>query len=138
MRNAIMDMQHVKSVVAAHLRHFNGQRQGVVGIFEKIVIIDDHGMKMQPRHIRGQTEWTLVAEEVNVMSATGQFFAESGGEDAAPAHRRITGDADPHRQKARALGFKDASEVSTRGSLGNKAMACPMPARAPSSRERVS
>ena len=53
-------------------------------------------MEMQARRIFRQPERAFVAEEMHLMSAPRQFLAQAGGENAAAAHRRITGDADFH------------------------------------------
>jgi hypothetical protein len=53
-------------------------------------------MKVQSRHILGQTERPLVAEEMHFVPAPHEFLTEAGRQDAAAADRRITRDADLH------------------------------------------
>ena len=40
-RHGVMHMQNIETVVATHLGHLHGQRQGVIGILEQPVVIDD-------------------------------------------------------------------------------------------------
>ena len=96
-RHGVVDVQHVEPMVAAHLGHAHRQRQGVVGVSEQPVLVDRDGMKVQTRRVRGQAERALVGDEVHVVPARGQLFAERGGQHAAPAHGRVAGDADAQR-----------------------------------------
>ena len=91
-----MDVQHVQAVVAADFRHPHRERQGVIGIFEQLIFVDHHRMKMQPRDIFRQTKWTLITDEMHFVSAPRQFFAQTRRQNAAPADGRITGNADFH------------------------------------------
>ena len=123
MRHRVVDMQHLKLIFLAHLRHFHRKRQRVIRILEQIVIVDDHRMEEQPRDIHGQAERTFVTDEMHFMPALHQLLAQGGGQNAAAADRGITGDANLHGQKRRALRSVCASESNTSGSLGNKAVA---------------
>src|SRR5882672_2207054 len=87
-------MQYVKLVVVAYFRHLDGERQGIIGVLEQIVIVDDHRMEMQAGRVHRQTERTLVADEMHLVTALRQLLAQSSGENAAPAHGWVTGDAD--------------------------------------------
>jgi hypothetical protein len=96
-RHGVVHVQHVEPVVAAHLGHAHRQRQRVVGISEQAILVDRDGMKVQPRGVGGQAERALVRDEVHVVSARGQLFAERGGQHAAPTDGRVAGDADAQR-----------------------------------------
>ena len=47
--------------------------------------------------LAGKPERALVADEMHLVPAPGQLFAQRRGEDAAAADRRVAGDADPER-----------------------------------------
>ena len=123
MRHRVVGMQYIELIITAHLRHFYGERQSIIGVLEKVVIVDDHGMEEKSRHILRQPERTFVTDEMNLMPALHQLLAQGGGQNAAAADRGITGDANLHGQKRRALRSVCASESNTSGSLGNKAVA---------------
>ena len=95
-RHGVMDVEHVQPVFPADLRHPHRKRQGVIGIFEQLIFVDDDGMKMQSRRVFRQPERAFVAEEMDFMSAPRQILAQGGGENAAAADSRVTGDADFH------------------------------------------
>ena len=71
-----MDVEHVEAMVATHLGHAHGERQGVVGEPEQLVLVDRDGMEVQVRCVRGQAERTLVGDEVHVVPARRQVLAE--------------------------------------------------------------
>ena len=99
-RHGVVDVEHVEAVVAAHLGHAHGERQGVVGEPEQLVLVDRDGMEVQARCVRGQAERTLVGDEVHVVPARRQVLAERGRQHAAAADRRVAGDADAQRVAA--------------------------------------
>ncbi len=55
-RDGVVDMEHVEAMVAAHLGHAHGERQGVVREPEQLVFVDGDRMEVQARCVRGQPE----------------------------------------------------------------------------------
>jgi hypothetical protein len=49
-------------------------------------------MKKKSRRIQGHPKRTLVTNEMHLMSASRQFFAERRGQNAASTNGRVTGD----------------------------------------------
>lgn len=89
-----MDVQDIEAEITTDFRHFDGQRQRVVWIFEQAVIIDDYRMKKHVRRVGLDAKRPLVADEVNLVSPLREFLAERGSEYATAANRGITRDAD--------------------------------------------
>jgi hypothetical protein len=92
MGHGVVNMKNVELMVATHFRHFHRERQCIIGILEQSVIVNHHWMKKKSRGVRGHSERTLVANEMHLMSASRQFFAERRGENAASPNGRVTGD----------------------------------------------
>ena len=94
MGHRVMHVQHVQPLLAADFRHLHGQRQRVVRVLEQAVIVDRDRMEKHPRGVCRHTERAFVTDEMHLMAAPRQFLAQRGGQNAAAANRRITGDAD--------------------------------------------
>src|SRR5580704_19488035 len=92
MRHRVVNMKNVELVVAAHFCHFYRKRQCVVGILEQSVIIDHHRVEIQARSIHWHSERPPVADEMHLMSASRQFFAERRGQNPASPNGRVTSD----------------------------------------------
>ena len=105
-----MHVQDIQPKIAANLRHFYGKRQGIIRILEQIVIVYDYGMEKKPRRIHGQAERPLIADEMHLVAAAGEFLAECRGQNATAADRWIAGNAESHGQNWRALPPSSASE----------------------------
>ena len=90
----VVNVKNVELVVTTHFRHLYRERQCIIGILEQSVIINHHRVKKKSRSIERHAKRTLVADEMNLMSAAGQFFAERGSQNAASPNGRVTGDSD--------------------------------------------
>ena len=96
-RHGVVRVDEIEPVVAGNLREFHGERQRVIGIFEETVAVDLDRMKVDARGVGGEAKRALVADEVNLVAAGGEFLAEGRGEDAAAADAGVAGDADFER-----------------------------------------
>src|SRR5436305_6858538 len=76
MRHSVMHVQHVQPEVSADFSHFDGERKSVVGIFEKVVIVNDDGVKVKTLRIRRQAKGPFIADEMNFVPEPGQVFTE--------------------------------------------------------------
>ena len=129
MRHGIMHMKHVQPLIAANFGHAHRERQGVVGIFEQTVIVNHDAMEMKSRSIRTQPKRPLVANEMHFVSPARQILPQRGRQNAAAANGRIAGDADAkcvvrnHVKSHAPPRPSPESEVKTRGSAGNSAVA---------------
>ena len=63
-------------MIAADFRHLHRKRQRVIRIFKQAVITDLHRMKKDSRRIGRQTKRPLVTDEMHLMPAARQFFAQ--------------------------------------------------------------
>ena len=72
--------------VAADLGHFYGERQGIVGVTEKLVVVDRDRMEADTIALRRHSERALVTDKMDLVPALREFVAERGGQDAAAAH----------------------------------------------------
>jgi hypothetical protein len=71
-------MENIQMMIAAHLRHAHRKRERVVRILEQPVIIYSNRMKIEPRRVDRQSERALVTDEMHLVTALRQFFAQSG------------------------------------------------------------
>src|SRR5262249_30385505 len=98
MRYGIVNVKNVELMVAAHFCHFHRERQCIIGILEKSVIVDQHRMEKKTRGDPWHAERTFVVDEMHLMSTLSQFFAERRGKNAAPSNGRVT--SNPNLQSA--------------------------------------
>ena len=97
MRHGVMNVEDVEVMLACDVSHLHRERQCVIRIFEKPVLIHhdlmekDAGLRHVESHGLGR------AEEMNVVPSAREFGAERGRENPASANERITGDADAER-----------------------------------------
>ena len=96
-RHRVVNVQHIEPVVTAHLLHFHRQRQRIVWILEKAIVVHLDAVKMQSRHIVRQPEGPFVAEEMDFMPAPHELFPQCRSQHAAAADSRITGNANVQR-----------------------------------------
>ena len=95
-RNRVVHVQQVEIVELRDLCHARGQRQVVRGIVEQRITGDFHFVIVNVGFLAPQPDRLRVGNEMDLVAALGQFQAEFGGDDAAAAVRRITGDSDLH------------------------------------------
>ena len=90
-----MDMQQIELVLFGHLRHARRERQAVGRVLKERVVgdfdlvVEDVGPLAEANGIR-------VGDEMDLVAAVGQLQAKLGGDDAAAAISRVTGDTDAH------------------------------------------
>ena len=92
--HGVVHVQNVEALRRGDLGHLHRQRQRVVRVFEQIIVVDLHGMKMNARLVARHAERRRVADEMHVVAPLGELRAELGREDAAAADGRVAGDAD--------------------------------------------
>ena len=76
--------------------HARSEGERVRRVDEERVVGDFDFMIVDVGCIRVEADGIGIADEMDFVSAQGEFHAEFGGDDAAAAVRRITGDADTH------------------------------------------
>src|SRR2546430_10936448 len=96
MRNGVMDVEKIKRFRFENFEHFRGKRQCVRGMIEKRVSHDLYFVKMNAVGIRVQANGRGVADEVDLVPASGQLDAKLGGHDAGAAVSGVARDADAH------------------------------------------
>ena len=111
----IVRVDEIEAVVAGHFSEFHRKREGVVGIFEETVAVDFDRVKMDAGGVDRETERTFVTDEVDLMTAGGEFFAEGGGENAAAADTRVADDTDLERGEVSHDGLETTRGVAEDG-----------------------
>src|SRR5271165_4401070 len=88
----VVNMKNVELMIAAHFRHFHREWQCIIGILEQSIVIDQHRMKIESRAIKRHSERAPIANEMHLVAALRQLFAELRGQNAASTNGRVTGD----------------------------------------------
>ena len=130
-RDGVMRMDDVELLVPRHLHNLVRQRQEILRLAEQRVRRRLDTMKRQPRLVVTEAERRVAAQDMNVMAARRQRLPELGGDDAAPADRRVADDADVHGRPLR-------SPDRTTGSRTMTPSAHATPASAPNCASRLS
>jgi hypothetical protein len=72
-RHGVVDVQDIELELAGHLGHLHGKGQCIVRILEQTVGIDPHRVEVDAVGAGKKAEGTLVADEVDVVSALGKL-----------------------------------------------------------------
>jgi hypothetical protein len=104
----VVGVQHLEAAFTGDLGQFDGERETVVGMPKQAVALDVDGMVCHAGLIGGKAERTLVADEVDLVTATGEFDAQRGGEDTTAADGWVAGEPDTKRYVAHRRGLRIA------------------------------
>ena len=96
MRNRVVNVQQIEVVALRDIRHAGGQSETIRRILEQRIIRDFDFVVVDARNTGVETDRIGVGDEMNLVSAIGQFEAQFGGHDTAAAIGGIAGDADFH------------------------------------------
>src|ERR1035438_3380416 len=88
--HGIMHVQDIQPMLSADFGHLDRKRQGVIRVFEKSVIVDADGVKIEPWSVCLQSKGAFVADEVHLVTAARQVFSQGRGENATRSERGIT------------------------------------------------
>ena len=91
-----MDMQQIERRLLGHFSHLGCQRQRVRRMIKQRVRRDLNLVEKDPIARAGQADGHGIADEMNLMAASGEFDAQFGGHDARTAIGRVAGDPDFH------------------------------------------
>ena len=96
MRNRVVDVQQIEIVSLRYLRHSRRERQAIRRVMEQRVLRDFDFVVVNAGNARIEPDGIRVRDEMDLVAAIRQLQSEFGGDNAAAAVRRITGDPDPH------------------------------------------
>jgi hypothetical protein len=94
-----MNMKKIELLGTGHFRHFHCERQGVVGTRKQRVVHDFDSMEMKTLLWQVESNGLSITEEVNFMTAAGQFGAEGRSQNPAPANQRKTSNPNFERRQ---------------------------------------
>ena len=90
----VVDVEEIERVELGDLGHAGGESEVVGWVLEEGVVGDGDFMEVNVGLTAGETEGLGVGDEVDVVSACGEFDAEFGGDDAGASVGGVTGDTD--------------------------------------------
>lgn len=94
MRYCVVNVQQIEVLFFCHRRHFGCERERVRLMLEQRVRHHFHFVETHAFAQLGQTGWECGSDEVNGVSAFGEFFAKFRADNAATAVARVYRDAD--------------------------------------------
>src|SRR5213595_2060702 len=94
-----MNMKKIELLGTRHFRHFHCERQSVVGTGKQSVVHDFDSMEMKTLLRQVQSNGLSITEEVNFMTAAGQFRSEGRRQNPASADQRKTCNPDFERRR---------------------------------------
>ena len=54
--DGVMDVENIEAMIAADFGHFDGERQGVIGVFEEAVVVDADGVEVDAGGVFGEAD----------------------------------------------------------------------------------
>src|SRR6202008_2042135 len=96
MRNRVVNVQQIEVLFLRDCRHFSSERESVWLMFKQRIRHHFDFVKMHALVEFSQTSGQYRSDEVNVVTACSEFFAEFGADYTAPAVGRIYRDAYVH------------------------------------------
>ena len=94
--NGVVDVEQIERFGLEDFEHFGGESKRVRRVIEKRIAGDFDLVKMDVRIVGIHADRRGVADEMDVVAASGEFLAEFGGDDAGAAVRGVAGDANLH------------------------------------------
>ena len=94
--DGVVDMEKVEGFGFEDFNHFGGESESVGRVVKKGVRGDVDFVEVDMRIVEIHADGRSVADEMDVVAASGELLAEFGGDDAGAAVRGIAGDADLH------------------------------------------
>jgi len=96
MWNGVVNVQQIQLLGLEDLEHFGGESQGVGRVVEKRVGSYLDFVEKNVRAVQVHADGRGVADEMDVVAASGQFLAELSGYDSGAAVSGVAGDANAH------------------------------------------
>ena len=97
MGNGVVNVEKVEGFGFENFEHFGGESEGVGRMVEEGVGDDLHFVKVDALAIGIHADGRGVADEMNVVTASGELHAQLGGDDAGAAVGGVASDANAHR-----------------------------------------
>ena len=95
MRDGVVHVEHVEVIALGNLVHPRRESFRIGWVLEQRIGGDIHLVVMNSWQAGVEADGVRVRDEVDVVSAGRQLQSELGGDDAAAAVSRVTGDPDP-------------------------------------------